>query len=183
MKMIKFNIACINKCTKAEGPYKRLAIWFQGCDIHCDGCCNKSLQKLSPRHIIPIYELLAVVSDAKDVYGIEGVTYLGGEPTLQQGLAVLSKQIHQLNLGIILFTGKLLEELQPDLLQNIDMVIDGKFEAEHMDNTRNLIGSTNQRMEHITERYKECDDWFLIPRPKLHEVNIGDALYLTGDVL
>ena len=26
--------------TVVEGPGKRLAIWVQGCEIRCPGCCN-----------------------------------------------------------------------------------------------------------------------------------------------
>lgn len=52
--MIKFNVASINTCTEAEGPYKRLCIWFQGCDIHCKGCCNPDYQPFEARHIMSL---------------------------------------------------------------------------------------------------------------------------------
>ena len=41
-------------------------------------------------------ELIAVIKDAKDKHGIEGVTYSGGEPTLQQSLPELTEAIQTL---------------------------------------------------------------------------------------
>jgi len=127
--------------------------------------------------------LLGLITQAKEELGIEGVTYLGGEPTIQQGLPELSRRIRELGLGTILFTGNLAEELSLTLRLSVDMIIDGRFEKGEPDSKRNLIGSTNQRILHMTDRYRPCEDWFYIPRPKLVEINIGNKLFLTGDYL
>ena len=74
LKMTKFNVASINTCTEAEGPYKRLCIWFQGCNIHCPGCCNPDYQPFEARHIMSLEELMAVIKEAKTRFEIEGVT-------------------------------------------------------------------------------------------------------------
>lgn len=50
--------------------------------LHCKGCCNPSYQPLEPRNIISLENLLKIINDSKEKYGIEGVTYSGGEPTL-----------------------------------------------------------------------------------------------------
>ncbi|MEE0897994.1 MAG: 4Fe-4S cluster-binding domain-containing protein [Acutalibacteraceae bacterium] len=52
--MIKFNVAAINCCTETEGPYKRLTIWFQGCDIHCKECCNPDYQAFVVRNLMTL---------------------------------------------------------------------------------------------------------------------------------
>ena len=96
--MIKFNIASINRCTETEGPYKRLTIWFQGCNIGCRGCCNLDYQPIIPKHIFVLDELIEIISQAQKEFGIEGVTYSGGEPTLQQNLPALTQKIRGLNL-------------------------------------------------------------------------------------
>ena len=90
--MIKFNIATINRCTEVEGPFKRLTIWFQGCNIGCRGCCNPGYQPLISKHIISLDELMDIIAQASKEFGIEGVTYTGGEPTLQQNLPSLTKK-------------------------------------------------------------------------------------------
>ena len=176
-----FNIACINQCTEAEGPGKRFAIWFQGCDKKCAGCCNPELFEVKPAHILSLDEVLKIIVDAKDNFKIEGVTYLGGEPTLQNGLLKLSKEIKKLGLGVILLTGNKFESLDIDLISAVDLIIDGQFEIDKPDNDRNLIGSTNQNIIFITERYKNFKNWFYDYRPKRIEINIGTELFLTGD--
>jgi anaerobic ribonucleoside-triphosphate reductase activating protein len=179
----QFNVAAINLCTESEGPYKRLAVWFQGCDKRCLGCCNKELFSFTPAHILPLNNLLSLIIDAKKRFSIEGITYLGGEPVLQQGLAELSRHLRDTGLGVILFTGRLFEELPDTLIQAVDMIVDGGFEENNIDNARNMIGSKNQTVHFVTTRYISCKKWFYTPRPKHVEINFSDTLIINGDVV
>ena len=180
LKMIKFNVAAINCCTETEGPFKRLCIWFQGCDIHCKGCCNPDYQAFVVRNLMALDELIAVIKDTKDKHGIEGVTYSGGEPTLQQNLPELTKVIHALGLGVISFTGHLYEQVEKQL-EGCDMVLDGAFEEAKLEAKRKILGSTNQRIICLTDRYKSCIDWFLTPSTKSIEINVGSTIFANGD--
>ena len=181
----KLNIALINMCTEAEGPYRRMAIWFQGCNVLCDGCCNPELQPIKVAHIMTVQEIIDVALDAKEKNGIEGITFLGGEPTLQENLYVLCAALREHELGTILFTGKSFIELPENLINNVDMVVDGKFDENQIDFERNLVGSMNQRIHLITERYKAESYWFWKTREKKIEINIScDSSFLvTGDVI
>ena len=178
--MIKFNVAAINCCTETEGPYKRLAIWFQGCDIHCKGCCNPDYQAFAMRNLMTLDELISVIKDAKEKYGIEGVTYSGGEPTLQQNLPELTKAIHELDLGVISFTGHLYEQVE-EQLGGCDMVLDGAFDESKLETRRKILGSTNQRVLCLTERYRSSADWFNESSDKCLEINVGRAIFANGD--
>ena len=82
--------------TEIEGPFKRCCIWFQGCNIHCKGCCNFELQELKPNHIVSMQKLINIVSEAKKEYDIEGITLSGGEPSLQMNLKEFNDEIHKL---------------------------------------------------------------------------------------
>ena len=181
----KLNIAYINTCTETEGPYKRLAIWFQGCNILCKACCNPELQALRIRHIITVEELFNIILDSKDKYDIEGVTFLGGEPTLQEGLISLAFLLKMNNIGTILFTGKKIEMLDNDLINNLDLVIDGKFEVSKIDTKRNLIGSENQNIYFLTNRDEKEEKWFFEKREKKIEINImkENSIFISGDVI
>ena len=179
MRMIKFNVASINNCTETEGPYKRLTIWFQGCNIHCKGCCNPDYQPLVAKNILSLEELIAIIREAKEKFGIEGVTYSGGEPTLQQNLSVLTDKIHELGLGVISFTGRQFEDVK-DVLGNCDVVLDGYFDEMYPEKKRKLLGSTNQRVIEITERYAPIIDWFSQPTRTI-EVNLNNKLIFNGD--
>ena len=178
--MIKFNVAAINCCTETEGPYKRLCIWFQGCDIHCKGCCNPDYQAFIVRNLMTLDELITVIKEAKDKHDIEGVTYSGGEPSLQQNLPELTKAIQDLGLGVISFTGHLYEQVQ-EQLEGCDMVLDGAFEEAKLEAKRKILGSTNQRILCLTDRYKNCVAWFLTPTTKSIEINVGSTIFANGD--
>ena len=179
-----FNVACINTCTTVEGPGRRLAIWFQGCNKKCDGCCNPQFIPLVPKHLLTLSEINQIIYKSKEVNDIEGITYLGGEPTLQKGLPQLSRAAADIGLGVILFTGNPINELDPTYLENVDLVIDGPFIEKQRDRERNLVGSVNQKIICLTDRYENCLDWFLEKRIEKVEVNIDDGLAVfSGDVV
>jgi anaerobic ribonucleoside-triphosphate reductase activating protein len=134
-----------------------------------------------PVHVLSLESVLEIIAEAKERFGIEGVTFLGGEPTLQQGLAELSIEIRKTGLGVILFTGRKAEELNEELKTAVDIIIDGGFESDKPDDKRNLIGSANQRLIFITGRYQSFEEWFFSHRPKRMEINISDGLFMTGD--
>jgi anaerobic ribonucleoside-triphosphate reductase activating protein len=145
--------------TTAEGPGLRTAVWVQGCSIRCPGCVNPHL--FAPRGG-ELVEPAGIVKNALGS-GAEGLTLLGGEPFDQpSACAEVARRAHLHNLGVICFTGYTLEALrsQPSaapLLQHVDLLIDGPFMANQRDNLRSLVGSTNQRFIHLSDRYAGYD--------------------------
>ncbi len=183
--MTLFNVARINLCTEVEGPYRRLAIWFQGCDIRCPGCSNESMQNLSPAHLMSLEKLVSVISDAVVKFNIEGVTYIGGEPTLQQSLPLLTKSIQAMGLGVIVFTGRKFDDVAT-ILEGCDLVIDGPYVAALRSFSRRIVGSSNQRFIHLSERYTSCDGWFEASHDKalIGEFNFSkDSLIFNGSTI
>lgn len=177
---IKFNVAYIKLSTKTEGPYNRCCIWFQGCNIKCKGCCNKDLQPLVPNHIVTLDELVNIVKEAKNKFDIEGVTLSGGEPSLQSGLVFFNDEIHKLGLGIIMFSGKDKSELNSKLVESVDLLIDGPFVENKIDNKRVLLGSKNKNLSFITNRYKKYEEYFNNPI-SIEEVTAEDNIFINGD--
>ena len=177
---IKFNVAYIKLSTKTEGPFNRCCIWFQGCNINCKGCCNKDLQPLIPRHIVTLEELLNIVKEAKNRFGIEGITLSGGEPSLQNSLYLFNNEIHKLGLGIIMFSGKDKTNLSEELVQSVDLLIDGPFIENKQKKKRVLLGSMNKQLSFITDRYKDNLDYFYNP-VSIEEVTAEDYIFINGD--
>ena len=175
MKLRVFNIL---KNTKVEGPETRYCIWVQGCSRHCKEC--QAVHTWSHSGGV-LYNVKDIIADIKKQKNIEGVTFLGGEPFEQaEALGIIAKSVKDEGLGVLCFTGGLLEELQKKeenkiLLENIDLLIDGAFEADKVDYSRPWCGSKNQRYHFLTKRYNE--DIFEKYKNKI-EINISK----NGDI-
>ena len=171
----------IIKNTSVEGPGKRFCIWVQGCSRHCRGCFAKETWDFSAGKEYNVQNIYAMIKSQK---GIEGVTFLGGEPFEQVNeLYELSKLIKKHNLSIVCFTGYRIEDLMSknnrtinQFLANIDLLIDGEFKEEKIDFTRPWIGSSNQRYIFLSDRYKESEIMKYRNKIEMH-------IYPDGEVL
>ncbi len=152
-------IAQIVPSTEAEGPGARFAIWFQGCPLRCPGCCNPEMLSFEGGEKKTVAELLAAIVRTPD---IEGITLLGGEPFAHAApAAVLANAVRARGLSVMVFSGYTIEELRanPDfavaeLLAETDLLVDGPYLRERPDTARRWIGSTNQRIHFLTDRYR-----------------------------
>ncbi|MEL6349877.1 MAG: 4Fe-4S single cluster domain-containing protein [Myxococcota bacterium] len=143
--------------TEAEGPGLRYAVWTQGCPLRCVGCCNPHL--LADRE----NQRVAVAALAEDILNtpdIEGLTFVGGEPFMQApAAAVLAKRVREGGLSVMVFSGFTLDAIRrredwAPFLAQIDLLVDGPYvQALHQTNRR-WIGSSNQRIRFLTERYR-----------------------------
>lgn len=150
--------------------------------LHCKGCCNPAYQLLEPRNILSIDELISIIKESRDKYGIEGVTYSGGEPTLQQNLPILTEKIHEIGLGVISFTGRNYEDVS-DILAGCDVVLDGPYIETQREQERKVLGSKNQRIIILSDRYPDCENWFFNNESKEVEINVGDYIVANGDAI
>lgn len=165
MDGLKLRVAQIVPETDAEGPGRRFALWFQGCVFRCPGCCNPEFLRFEGGDLLPLADVVDLVRDALQRWGVEGVTLLGGEPLAHaEGAAALAKAVRHMGLSVMVFTGYTLEEARdlPDpavaeLLSLTDLLVDGRYEADKPDSRRRWIGSTNQRIHCLTDRYSADD--------------------------
>lgn len=163
MTDVRLQVAQIVPCTEAEGPGRRFALWFQGCPLRCPGCCNPEFIPFHNGESMPLADVLAAL-DAARAEGIEGVTLLGGEPLAHaDGSAALAAAARERGLTVMVFSGYTLEaarEMGPAvnaLLAHTDILVDGPYVREQPDTTRRWIGSTNQRIHFLSERYRADD--------------------------
>ncbi|OON99578.1 MAG: hypothetical protein ATN35_11950 [Epulopiscium sp. Nele67-Bin004] len=68
------------------------------------------------------------------------------------------------------------------MVTNCDIIIDGKFESSLVDTERNLVGSTNQQIHFVSDRYKQAKNYFLKRRPVRAEINVYEDIIFNGDV-
>ena len=155
------NIATVRRCTEAEGPGKRFALWCQGCSRKCKGCCNPGMQPFVRRHVVATSDLKRAIEESRGENGIEGVSFIGGEPVLQaEGLADIACWCKSTGLSVLMFTGFLYRELKDmrnpfvdDLLSHVDILVDGPYVETMPDYGRDWVGSTNQNVIFLTGRY------------------------------
>ena len=133
-----------------------------------------------PNHIVDFDKLIEIVKEARDDFGIEGVTLSGGEPSLQKGLVDFNKVIHDLGLGIIMFSGRRKDALKPELVNSVDLLIDGPFIETELDTDRVLLGSKNKNLTFITDRYESEADYFNNP-VSIEEITAEDYIFINGD--
>ncbi|HVI02120.1 MAG TPA: 4Fe-4S single cluster domain-containing protein [Enhygromyxa sp.] len=157
--------------TEAEGPGRRYAIWVQGCPMRCPGCCNPELLRFGGGTPTTVATLLERVLAAHRASPLAGVSLLGGEPFAQAlPLAVLAEQLRAAGLGVMVYSGYTLAELEQQvvaeqpgvarLLAATDLLVDGRYERALPDTTRRWIGSTNQRLHFLSARHHPAQPEF-----------------------
>lgn len=164
------NVALIVPRTEAEGPGTRFAVWVQGCPLLCPGCCNPEMLAVRERTLLRASDVVAQAK-AASADGVEGVSFLGGEPTEQaEALAAVARGVRSAGLSVMVFSGYTLGELRAkrdahvdDLLAHTDLLVDGRYVEAERTTTRRYIGSTNQVLHFLSDRYRKDDPRFAAP--------------------
>lgn len=134
--------------TTVDGPGFRTSIYCAGCDHQCPGCHNPQSWDFKTGSPMKEEELLKVILEDE----FADVTFSGGDPMYQaEGFARLAGLIKENSSKTIwCFTGFRFEELtnlaQQELLQRIDVLVDGPFVAALRDTSLRFRGSSNQRL-------------------------------------
>lgn len=166
--------------TKALGPYKRYAIWVQGCEKNCQGCIATDARSLNEGMVVTVSELVETIVKERE---IEGITISGGEPFLQQeALCELIDSIRvRRDCGVIIYTGMSYKEISDTTLaQKSDLVIDGEYIAE-LNDDKSLRGSSNQNIIDVSGRYKECiEEYYGQTGRRVEVIAQGKRLRLVG---
>ncbi|HFE45704.1 MAG TPA: radical SAM protein [Nannocystis exedens] len=178
---LALQIAHIVAITEAEGPGRRFALWVQGCSLHCPGCCNPELFPAVGGQMLAVDDILSQLRQAAREHRVDGMTVVGGEPLEQlEALTALVVGTRSLGLGSIVFTGYTWNEatLRPGfarLQAALDTLVSGRFDARLREppvGGRRFIGSTNQTLHHLSERYAAPELW---RGAATMELNIGPS--------
>ena len=149
---MKIRIAGVIPESIVDGEGIRYAIFMQGCLRNCKGCHNPATHSLDGGKIVDTDELIAAI---KKNPLLAGITLTGGEPLLQIPPAMeLAKATKNLGLNVWCYTGYTLEEIPPaaqELLNYVDVLVDGPFVLDQRDLELNFRGSKNQRVIDLNE--------------------------------
>ena len=147
--MARISILDIVEDTTVDGPGFRTTIYCAGCPNRCPGCHNPQSWDVANGREVDVEEILEVI--LADPFA--DVTFSGGDPMFQpQGFAALARAIKERsNKNIWCYTGYLFEQVienpaQRELLELVDVLVDGRFVEALMDDQLHFRGSSNQRI-------------------------------------
>jgi len=135
--------------TTVDGPGFRTSIYCAGCSHACKGCHNPQSWDFNGGREMTTDEIMKIIE--ADPYA--DVTFSGGDPMYQaEGFIELARAIRErTNKTIWCYTGFTYEALlkmpkQRELLELIDVLVDGPFVESLRDPDLLFRGSSNQRI-------------------------------------
>lgn len=163
------NYAGIEPLNITNGPGLRVCLFVSGCNRHCKNCFNPETWDFNygePFDKDATNKILKYLSEKP----ITGLTILGGEPMEKQNqkdvanlITTVRKQLPEKTIWV--FTGYTYEELTDpkkaltehtrQILDNIDVLVDGPFIQEKKDLSLKFRGSSNQRLIDMNKTRKE----------------------------
>lgn len=138
---IKYNNSVV------DGPGIRTVLFMQGCDLHCDGCQNKTTWDINGGIEIEIDDL---VSELNKKNFNKKITISGGEPLVQKTeLIKLINKLFDNGYDIALYTGHKKEDVPKEIIDKIKYLKTGNFIKDLKTTIVPFVGSSNQIFEEV----------------------------------
>jgi len=153
-----------------DGIGCRTVLFVSGCRHHCKGCFQPETWNFDYGEEFTD-EIQNVIMNSLDKSYIRGLTILGGEPFEPENQEVLLPFIRKVkekypDKDIWMYSGYTFEEMHDnnsiccteyvnDILDNIDILVDGEFKEELKSLMIPFRGSTNQRVIDVKETLKQ----------------------------
>lgn len=158
---MKYNTIKCNDIANGEGI--GVSIFLQGCERHCFNCFNPETWNFDGGQEFTQETLNYIINKIAENGIKRHLSILGGEPLHPDNLFLTNLIITEVrkvypNIKIYLWTGYLYKELvarHEKILQNIlnevDVLIDGPYIEEQRDITLEMRGSKNQQIYNLKE--------------------------------
>lgn len=155
----------------ANGEGIRVSLFVSGCTNHCKECFNPETWNFEYGKPFTEETEQFILDNLKSDF-VNGLTLLGGEPFEPKNQAVLLPFVKKVretypNKNIWAYSGFRFEDelLKPgayphcehtlELLKNIDILVDGRFDRDLKKITLNFRGSSNQRIIDVQQSLKQ----------------------------
>ena len=149
------NYAKIKTVDIANGTGVRVSLFVSGCNNNCQGCFNKEAQDFNYGEEFNEEEILKRI---KENSILNGITISGGEPLCKENIPGVLKFIKDVKeirpeFNVWCYSGYTLDQLidrndeeTNECLNQIDVLVDGRFVEAKKDPTLKFRGSSNQRI-------------------------------------
>ena len=144
--------------TTVDGPGFRTTVYAAGCPNACPGCHNPQSWDIESGTLMTTEEIMQVIRADE----FADVTFSGGDPMSQpEGFAELAEAVkRETGKNIWCYTGYKFERLrhdrrQAELLQYIDVLVDGPYVESLRDRDALFRGSRNQRLIDVQASLRE----------------------------
>lgn len=139
-----------------NGDGLRTVLWVAGCGHHCEGCHNPITWDINGG--IPFDEEAEneLFEKLKPDY-ISGITFSGGDPLHPKNrdeITRLAKKARSLfpKKTVWLYTGYTFDEIKDlEIMRYLDVLVDGEFKKDLLDEKLHWKGSANQRVIEVPE--------------------------------
>ena len=149
MKSMKYHN--ITKEDMLNGDGLRVVLWVSGCEHACEGCQNPVTWDPEDGLIFDEAAEIELFEELEKDY-ISGITLTGGDPLYPSNRDEITRLTNKVKesfpqKSIWLYTGYLWEDICGlPVIKDIDVIVDGRFILEQLDNTLYWKGSKNQRV-------------------------------------
>lgn len=139
--------------TIVDGEGIRYSIYIAGCNHKCDGCHNQQSWNPKAGTLLTDDLLAKIIAEINENPLLDGITLSGGDPFYNptELLDLVVKLKKETNLNIWCYTGYVYEDLLNDIIckeiiNYIDVLVDGPFLLKEYSPTLCFKGSKNQRI-------------------------------------
>lgn len=151
----------IRKMDIANGPGVRVSIFFQGCAFHCKNCFNPETWDFNGGLDFNDSVIDEIIELCKADY-ITGLSILGGEPMHPNNIEGTTRLIKKFketypNKNIWAWSGFQFDDYlkDKDVLQYLDVLVDGQFDEKLRNPNLKWRGSSNQRVIDVQKSLKK----------------------------
>jgi len=150
----------IRKMDISNGEGVRVSIFMQGCTFNCEECFNPETHDFNGGKEFTEDTINRILELAENEF-ISGLSILGGEPLHPKNIEAstkLSKAFKEKypKKTIWVWSGYLYEDLkEKEILNYIDVLVDGRFDKRLHDPMLKWRGSNNQRVIDVKKTIKK----------------------------
>ena len=161
----------IDTANMVNGTGIRTVIWYAGCPHHCKGCFSPQTWNPKGGFEFDFNAYTTFMDGVREPY-CDGTTLCGGEPLAPYNLSTslaLAKEVKALGKTVWCYSGYYYDEVKDlEIMEYIDVLIDGRFILKQFNPNLKWRGSANQRVIDVQATRKQGH---LVLHPDSNTVN------------